>query len=69
MDGKHELIIGYENCPVMVEGELAVAEVMPNSIEEVDDEVDQVLHRVHLLLACAEAAGCRDTPHAETMLS
>ncbi|XP_031377940.1 GRAS family protein RAM1-like [Punica granatum] len=31
--------------------------------------VDQGLHLVHLLLACAEAVGCRDTQLAESMLA
>ncbi|KAJ6305268.1 hypothetical protein OIU77_019030 [Salix suchowensis] len=36
--------------------------------EKITQGVDQGLHLLHLLLACAEALGCRDTRLAETML-
>lgn len=44
-----------------------VPEMVP-SVEEVSHGVDQGLHLVHLLLACAEAVGCRDTQLADSML-
>ncbi|KAJ0099712.1 hypothetical protein Patl1_20795 [Pistacia atlantica] len=49
--------------------ELGIAshEMVP-SVEDVSHGVDQGLHLVHLLLACAEAVGCRDTQLAESML-
>ncbi|KAL5744882.1 hypothetical protein ACOSP7_027763 [Xanthoceras sorbifolium] len=46
-----------------------VAPEMVPSVEEVSHGVDQGLHLVHLLLACAEAVGCRDTQLADSMLS
>lgn len=75
-DDDHEgmtMAIDYEYLPVMVEDEL----VMTNFCEDgglvaedaCNDGVDQGLHLVHLLLACAEAVGCRDTLHARAMLS
>ena len=39
------------------------------SVEEVSHGVDQGLHLVHMLLACAEAVGCRDTQQADSILS
>ncbi|PQQ02472.1 hypothetical protein Pyn_03351 [Prunus yedoensis var. nudiflora] len=42
---------------------------MVPSVEEVSHGVDQGLHLVHMLLACAEAVGCRDTKLAESLLS
>ncbi|KDP25074.1 hypothetical protein JCGZ_22609 [Jatropha curcas] len=39
------------------------------SVEEESHGVDQGLHLVHLLLACAEAVGCRDTQLANSILS
>lgn len=39
------------------------------SLEETSQGVDQGLHLVHMLLACAEAVGCRDTPLADSMLT
>ncbi|KAE8680328.1 nuclear transcription factor Y subunit C-9-like isoform 1 [Hibiscus syriacus] len=39
------------------------------SIEEASHGVDQGLHLVHLLLACAEAVGCRDLHLATSMLT
>ncbi|XP_062115696.1 GRAS family protein RAD1-like [Humulus lupulus] len=42
--------------------------VMP-SVEEASHGVDQGLHLVHMLLACAEAVGCRDTQLADSMLN
>lgn len=47
----------------------AVVPEMVPSVEEVSHGVDQGLHLVHLLLACAEAVGCRDTKLAVSMLS
>ncbi|PPD89152.1 hypothetical protein GOBAR_DD13909 [Gossypium barbadense] len=48
--------------------DLGANEMVP-SIEEVSHGVDQGLHLVHLLLACAEAVGCRDIHLATSMLS
>ncbi|OMO78488.1 Transcription factor GRAS [Corchorus capsularis] len=45
------------------------AHEMVPSVEEVSHGVDQGLHLVHLLLACAEAVGCRDTQLANSMLT
>ncbi|KAL6201827.1 hypothetical protein ACLB2K_025539 [Fragaria x ananassa] len=42
---------------------------MVPSVEEVSHGVDQGLHLVHMLLACAEAVGCRDTRLAESLLT
>lgn len=39
------------------------------SVEEVSHGVDQGLHLVHMLLACAEAVGCRDTRLADSLLT
>lgn len=39
------------------------------SVEEVNHGVDQGLHLVHMLLACAEAVGCRDTRLADSLLT
>ncbi|WCJ37077.1 GRAS family transcription factor [Euphorbia peplus] len=39
------------------------------TVEEVSHGVDQGLHLVHLLLACAEALGCRDTQLANSLLA
>lgn len=39
------------------------------SVELVSHGVDQGLHLVHLLLACAEAVGCRDTQLANSLLA
>ncbi|XP_021299537.1 scarecrow-like protein 23 [Herrania umbratica] len=47
--------------------DFGVHEMVP-SVEEVSHGVDQGLHLVHLLLACAEAVGCRDTQLANSML-
>lgn len=47
----------------------AVVPEMVPSVEKVSHGVDQGLHLVHLLLACAEAVGCRDTQLAVSMLS
>ncbi|KAH7528078.1 GRAS family protein RAD1 [Ziziphus jujuba] len=38
-------------------------------VAEVSHGVDQGLHLVHMLLACAEAVGCRDTQLADSLLS
>lgn len=46
----------------------AVSDMEPR-VEDMTQGVDQGLHLVHLLLACAEALSCRDTRLAETMLS
>ncbi|XVF78018.1 hypothetical protein PTKIN_Ptkin14bG0094400 [Pterospermum kingtungense] len=48
--------------------DFGVHEMVP-SVEEVSHGVDQGLHLVHLLLACAEAVGCRDLQLATSMLS
>ncbi|XP_062012104.1 GRAS family protein RAD1-like [Rosa rugosa] len=42
---------------------------MVPSVEEVSHGVDQGLHLVHMLLACAEAVGCRDTRLADSLLT
>lgn len=74
------MTIDFDYIPMLVEGDELVmstycedagliAEDTPNVVEEVCHGVDQGLHLVHLLLACAEAVGCRDTQHAHTMLS
>ncbi|KAM7526904.1 hypothetical protein LguiA_016806 [Lonicera macranthoides] len=39
------------------------------NLEETSQGVDQGLHLVHMLLACAEAVGCRDTRLADSMLT
>ncbi|CAK7355418.1 unnamed protein product [Dovyalis caffra] len=46
---------------------VAVSDMEPR-VEEETQVVDQGLHLVHLLLASAEAVGCRDTQLADTML-
>ncbi|CAA2974928.1 DELLA RGL1-like [Olea europaea subsp. europaea] len=46
--------------------DLGFCTIMEPSIKDV---VDQGLHLVQLLLACAEAVGCRDTQLADTILS
>lgn len=43
-------------------------EMVPG-VEEVSHGVDQGLHLVHMLLACAEAVGCRDTQLAGSILN
>ncbi|XVE74285.1 hypothetical protein DITRI_Ditri12bG0004800 [Diplodiscus trichospermus] len=48
--------------------EFGVQEMVP-SVEEASHGVDQGLHLVHLLLACAEAVGCRDIQLATSMLN
>ncbi|CAN1750062.1 GRAS family protein RAD1 [Linum perenne] len=56
---------------------LQAVEVAPRtSVDSYQDQdqhevevVDQGLHLVHLLLACAEAVGCRDTRLAESLLN
>lgn len=48
--------------------DFGVHEMVP-SVEEASHGVDQGLHLVHLLLACAEAVGCRDIQLANSMLS
>ncbi|MBA0606846.1 hypothetical protein Godav_019248 [Gossypium davidsonii] len=48
--------------------DLGANEMVP-SIEEASHGLDQGLHLVHLLLACAEAVGCRDIHLATSMLS
>ncbi|GKC31585.1 DELLA protein RGL1-like protein [Tanacetum coccineum] len=42
---------------------------MENQDQTMENGVDDGLQLVHLLLACAEALGCRDTQLAETILS
>ncbi|OMO89455.1 Transcription factor GRAS [Corchorus olitorius] len=72
--------IDFVEFPMMMEGDdhelersgscedFGVHEMVP-SVEEVSHGVDQGLHLVHLLLACAEAVGCRDTQLANSMLT
>ncbi|KAK6947208.1 Transcription factor GRAS [Dillenia turbinata] len=43
--------------------------IMPSAEEANQQAVDQGLQLVHLLLACAEAVGCRDTKLASSILS
>ncbi|GMN53743.1 hypothetical protein TIFTF001_022882 [Ficus carica] len=71
-----------EDVPMMMEGDdnmeisgspvedfrANVSDVVP-SVEEVSHGVDQGLHLVHMLLACAEVVGCRDTQLAGSMLN
>lgn len=47
---------------------VAKTEMMPG-VEEVTHGVDQGLNLVHMLLACAEAVGCRDTKLADSLLA
>ena len=42
-----------------------VPEMVPSTVEELSDSVDQGLHLVHLLLV----VGCNDTQFADSMLS
>ncbi|XP_030494481.2 GRAS family protein RAD1-like [Cannabis sativa] len=56
-----------DGSPVEVETDVGLV-VMP-SVEEANHGVDQGLHLVHMLLACAEAVGCRDTQLADSMLN
>ncbi|KAL8096568.1 GRAS family protein RAD1-like [Apium graveolens] len=74
------MTVDYDYIPMMVEEDELVmsnscedpgliAEDTPDAVEEVCHGVDQGLHLVHLLLACAEAVGCRDIQHAQTTLS
>ncbi|KAI9161258.1 hypothetical protein LWI28_015785 [Acer negundo] len=70
----HDQIIGGDQVPNLTElGDQyfeVVPEMVPSStVEEVSHGVDQGLHLVHLLLACAEAVGCRDTQLADSMLN
>ncbi|KAK3221064.1 hypothetical protein Dsin_015034 [Dipteronia sinensis] len=69
----HDQIIGGDQVPILTElGDQYfedVPEMVPSTVEEVSHGVDQGLHLVHLLLACAEAVGCRDTQLADSMLS
>ncbi|EEF48764.1 DELLA protein GAI1, putative [Ricinus communis] len=52
-----------------IENSAAVGPGMVPSMEEVSYGVDRGLHLVHLLLACAEAVGCRDTQLANSVLA
>ncbi|XP_068320198.1 GRAS family protein RAD1-like [Pyrus communis] len=47
---------------------VAKTEMMPGD-EEASHGVDQGLNLVHMLLACAEAVGCRDTKLADSLLA
>lgn len=70
----------FEDVQMMTEGDesemtgsfqdllVNVPDIVP-SVEEVSHGVDQGLHLVHSLLACAEAVGCRDTQLANSMLA
>ncbi|KAK3010143.1 hypothetical protein RJ639_011800 [Escallonia herrerae] len=49
--------------------DVVLEEMLVPAVEEVSHGVDQGLHLVHLLLACAEAVGCRDTQLANSMLA
>ncbi|KAJ4829867.1 hypothetical protein Tsubulata_013125 [Turnera subulata] len=72
-DGFGDVAMMMEGDGVQMDGAFedfaAVPELEVPSIEEVSHGVDQGLHLVHLLLACAEAVGCRDTQLAESMLT
>ncbi|XP_022735291.1 DELLA protein RGL1-like [Durio zibethinus] len=67
----------FGDASMMIEGDelemcgscedFGVHEMVP-SVEEASHGVDQGLHLVHLLLACAEAVGCRDIQLATSML-
>ncbi|XP_061354890.1 GRAS family protein RAD1-like [Gastrolobium bilobum] len=46
----------------------AIPEFVP-CVEETSLGMDQGLHLVHMLLACAESVGCRDTQQTELLLS
>ncbi|XP_058070930.1 GRAS family protein RAD1-like [Magnolia sinica] len=56
----------YEEVPMIKGDEL---ELVVPSVHGTTYGVDQGLHLVHLLLACAEAVGCRDTQLATSMLN
>lgn len=72
----------HEDAQMMIEGDdQNELEIMSGSIEEfgvvtnmlprvedVSHGEDQGLHLVHILLACAEAVGCRDTQLADSLL-
>ena len=68
----------FGDASMMIEGDelemssscenFGVHEMVP-SVEEANHGVDQGLHLVHLLLACAEAVGCRDIQLATSILS
>lgn len=47
----------------------AFGEMAPAVGEVISHGVDQGLHLVHMLLACAEAVGCRDTQLADSILA
>lgn len=57
-----------ETISVSVEDFGVVPDRVPR-VAEVNNGVDQGLHLVHMLLACAEAVGCRDTQLADSLLS
>jgi|UniRef100_A0A2N9E9H6 hypothetical protein len=72
----------YGNASMMIEGDglelsgsfeefgVLVPEMVPSVQEEVNHgDVNQGLHLVHMLLACAEAVGSRDTQLADSMLN
>ncbi|CAK9165647.1 unnamed protein product [Ilex paraguariensis] len=72
----------YGDIPMMIEadelemssscedlGVVLDLEMVPQCGEKVSQGMDQGLHLVHLLLACAEAVGCRDTQLANSLLT
>lgn len=63
----------YGDVPMMMmmmeEDELEMSREMVPGVEEMSHGVDQGLHLVHMLLACAEAVGCRDTQLADSILA
>ncbi|XP_062170128.1 GRAS family protein RAD1-like [Alnus glutinosa] len=62
----------YGDVPMMMmmeEDELEMSHEMVPGVEEMSRGVDQGLHLVHMLLACAEAVGCRDTQLADSILA
>ncbi|KAK7313897.1 hypothetical protein VNO77_39102 [Canavalia gladiata] len=71
-----ELLEIYENVTISMEEEEAemsgsfgtIPELVP-CVQEASLGMDQGLDLVHMLLACAEAVGCRDKQQAELLLS
>lgn len=80
-DEELENVCGNATITMMEEEELEVVEMSGGSFGAVDEFVpcgdaeeaslgmDQGLDLVHMLLACAEAVGCRDTHQAELLLT
>ncbi|KAI4333290.1 hypothetical protein L6164_018120 [Bauhinia variegata] len=65
------------SVPINVEGEVEEEDIngsfgtLPDLVPTVEDTslgMDQGLNLVHMLLACAEAVGCRDTQQADSLL-